>query len=1424
MASLSIRAPRAARHHHRVEVRALALVAGLVAALAASASADPVNVAVRGKARQSSTVPAGEAWRAIDGSVNGNYQRGSVTHTVQGTTEVWFELDLLRPVAVDEVRLHNRTDCCHERLTGVRIELSAVRCDASPRVVIASAPAVTGKPAVHVAPFVGSPTARYVCLRQAAGGWISLAEVEVMSSAAAGPGVLTGPNIGLGEEPVDLADTAFARQSSTYGTAAASRAIDGNTNGTFTANSVTHTLAAPAPWLEIGLGLEAPIDAVLIYNRTDCCGDRLAGAKVELSLARCDDPERTIVATSAPLGSGTFQRVEFADQRARYVCIRQSREVALSIAEVKVMATPPAHVARNLARGRIATMSTVYGGSPLLMVDGNTDGNIDHGTLALTNNTTGQWMQVDLMASAAIGSVVIHNRIHYGADRLDGTRLQVSDTPCSASASVGTQLPVAVVDSSPTVTIELPAGTSGRYVCLRNTRAEYLTVAEIQVFPPLGPDVGYPATSRQSTTAVGRPSRLAIDGNPLGVWTGGSVTETAVDTVGEANDTGPWLEIDLLAARRIGTVVIRNRTDDWTTRLARARVELSLDRCDVATRRIVRDERLPIDNLQFTTGISPKFKSGDVAARVQLDFVEAPAARFVCIRHDQRAILSVAEVEVYAGAPAENLARRGVTRQSTTIYGGDGPRATDGWIDGVYGFGSVTRTDDRDPSPWLEVDLRSAQPIRELAIWNRTDKVPERLIGAMVELADGPCDRSDRRVTWSATLPNAPFLWRPARRTAFVFTSPRTAQYVCVRHASGKVLSVAEVQVFGLGDDEDPAPEPPPVAAMAAVTSAAQLGEVAVTAPQTTFTATGDTISVSIRIAGGVAIPCQLEATGPSAYTMTCGDGAAIAMAGTLASATSYDLTSTGDFGFADLAGRGLFPAQLAAGLDAMASVIGVGRVKLGLDNRRGFFIRGTLAFADLPSGDPVSKALRATAGVLGTYAPGFDSTPAFQLVPSLTGATAKLLLRLEVINTCAGDRDISAIGAGFKFNKGALELALSVTGPEVEVSAGFAADALIRPTRHDPWLRFSPGIELGASTTGSSVTLKGQLSGACPASCAADCSCEPSDCGAPWHPIGNPLFSLTNGYLELGVSTVVEAVPLPVVNVAFDDASFGPAGHPLHGSFAMGFDYRAQQFGFQFAADRMPLLGALGVLIPTAGLALPSWLEVKNPRISFATRGFRIFNADIPAGFRVAGGLDLAPIGLRGSINAVVPPSAMDLSSLAAGSLTVGAPYGTFALSIDTSELLRKVLSMGPFSAIIRPIVERTLWLKGFDVKLAIGGTSVAASANVRVQMFGTSFDVGIDVAVAFDPKAVARQVGAEVKALIDDPAQAIKGAFDEAKAAAEVAAQEIATALATGATIVINGVSTATSKVIAASGTVAAFFEDAGDVIVEYGNPTNW
>ncbi|HVV83045.1 MAG TPA: hypothetical protein VHE35_08185 [Kofleriaceae bacterium] len=68
------------------------------------------------------------------------------------------------------------------------------------------------------------------------------------------------------------------------------------------------------------------------------------------------------------------------------------------------------------------------------------------------------------------------------------------------------------------------------------------------------------------------------------------------------------------------------------------------------------------------------------------------------------------------------------------------------------------------------------------------------------------------------------------------------------------------------------------------------------------------------------------------------------------------------------------------------------------------------------------------------------------------------------------------------------------------------------------------------------------------------------------------------------------------------------------------------------------------------------------------------------------------------------------------------------------------------------------------------------------------------------------------------------MKAAFDSAVTVAQVAAQQMASALAAGATIVINGVATATSKVVAASGTVADALQDAAEDAIDTLDPTNW
>jgi hypothetical protein len=83
---------------------------------------------------------------------------------------------------------------------------------------------------------------------------------------------------------------------------------------------------------------------------------------------------------------------------------------------------------------------------------------------------------------------------------------------------------------------------------------------------------------------------------------------------------GSWLELDL------GAAVAVARADH----LDGARVELSLDPCDASERRVVGAEVLPV-------GGSP---------RMEMAFGPPRRARYVCVRQDAAAPLSVAEVEV----------------------------------------------------------------------------------------------------------------------------------------------------------------------------------------------------------------------------------------------------------------------------------------------------------------------------------------------------------------------------------------------------------------------------------------------------------------------------------------------------------------------------------------------------------------------------------------------------------------------------------------------------------------------------------------------------------------------------------------------------------------------------------------------------------
>lgn len=102
----------------------LAFLVLLSACAAASAiPVSPANLALQGTASQSSTGYNGPAALAIDGNTSGHHADGSVSHTADGDSAPWWMVALGGDHEIGNVTVHNRTDCCADRLRDFTLEL-----------------------------------------------------------------------------------------------------------------------------------------------------------------------------------------------------------------------------------------------------------------------------------------------------------------------------------------------------------------------------------------------------------------------------------------------------------------------------------------------------------------------------------------------------------------------------------------------------------------------------------------------------------------------------------------------------------------------------------------------------------------------------------------------------------------------------------------------------------------------------------------------------------------------------------------------------------------------------------------------------------------------------------------------------------------------------------------------------------------------------------------------------------------------------------------------------------------------------------------------------------------------------------------------------------------------------------------------------
>ncbi|MDM8564840.1 discoidin domain-containing protein [Candidatus Halobeggiatoa sp. HSG11] len=133
--------------------------------------------------------------------------------------------------------------------------------------------------------FVAGVKGQYVRV-QGRNGKMYLSEVEVFGAK------LKGSNVAMNKS---------ARQSSTAQGGNADRAVDGNTSGNWSEDSVTHTNLETGyyPWWEVDLGDLHEIDTINLYNRTDCCSERLKNFRVYVSKYRLPDNSRTAATEQA---------------------------------------------------------------------------------------------------------------------------------------------------------------------------------------------------------------------------------------------------------------------------------------------------------------------------------------------------------------------------------------------------------------------------------------------------------------------------------------------------------------------------------------------------------------------------------------------------------------------------------------------------------------------------------------------------------------------------------------------------------------------------------------------------------------------------------------------------------------------------------------------------------------------------------------------------------------------------------------------------------------------------------------------------------------------------------------------------------------------------------------------------------------------
>ncbi len=162
-----------------------------------------------------------------------------------------------------------------------------------------------------------------------------------------------------------------------------------------------------------------------------------------------------------------------------------------------------------------------------------------------------------------------------------------------------------------------------------------------------------------------------------------------------------------------------------------------------------------------------RFQAATVAA-------DAPPALGRCVRielpGDKRPPLALAKVQVFSDG--ENVARRGLARQSSTQGLGEANLANDGKTAGDAKSGSTARTAEGGDNPWWEVELGNTMPIERIVVFNPADAAADQLRNFRISVLTADGAAAWQKDITQPAMPVAEFRTADCAELAFAEAAP----------------------------------------------------------------------------------------------------------------------------------------------------------------------------------------------------------------------------------------------------------------------------------------------------------------------------------------------------------------------------------------------------------------------------------------------------------------------------------------------------------------------------------------------------------------------------------------------------------------------------------------------------------------------------